>query len=92
LSCLATFDNRQSGPSETTVTVFSSGLLNSLTLDGPWTVNGGERYVAGTDCALRSETPTSVFDRSPVRNYHSSINMGDEPPILAAGGNHNLTM
>jgi hypothetical protein len=27
-----------------------------------------------------------------VRNYRSSINMGDEPAILVAGGKHTLTL
>jgi hypothetical protein len=38
------------------------------------------------------DTPRRVFDPNPKRNYRSSINTGDEPAILAAGGNHILTV
>jgi hypothetical protein len=57
-----------------------------VTLDAP---------VLSTDARKRKstarggpDTPTRVFDSSPVRNYRSPINSGDETAILPAGGSY----
>jgi len=42
--------------------------------------------VLPADRCVSSDTPTRAFDYSPARHYPLTINVGDEPAMLAVGG------